>query len=97
MRNARGKSPVSFVVFRRQLPSAEHSRGSGGSGEPIEALGKLQDRFPRAGIGQLPSHLPRLLGAVEPFQGFVQHRRHFGPPSIVFPGLLLSALFILGI
>ena len=54
------------MVFIRQLPPPEHSRGSGGSGEPIKALGKLQDRFPRAGIGQLPSHLARLLGAVEP-------------------------------
>ena len=43
------------MAFRRQLPSPEHSRGSGGSGEPIEALGKLQDRFPRAGIVQLPA------------------------------------------
>ena len=73
MRNARGKSPVSFVVFRRQLPSAEHSRGSSGSGEPIEAFGKLQDRFSRAGISQLPSYLPRLLGAIEPIQGFIQN------------------------
>ena len=90
--NARDRSPVSFVVFRRQLPSAEHSRGRGGSGEPIKALGKLQDCFPRAGIGQLSSHFPRLLGAVEPFQSFIQNRRHFAPPSIVVPGLLLSAL-----
>src|ERR1700756_1906636 len=85
-----GKSPVSFVVFRRQLPSPEHSRGSRGSGEAIEALGKLQDRFPRAGIGQLPSHLPRLLGAVEPLPGFIQNGRHFGPPSIVSPACPLS-------
>jgi hypothetical protein len=91
-KNAREKSTVSFLVFRRQLPSPEHCRGSGGSGEPIEALGKLQDRFPRAGIGQLPSHFPRLLGAVEPLKGFIQNRRHFGPPSIAFPGLLVFAL-----
>ena len=64
------KSAVSFAVFRRQLPSPEHSRGNSGSGEPIEAFGKLQDRFPCARIGQLPSYLPRLLGAVEPLQGF---------------------------
>jgi hypothetical protein len=66
VRNAPDRSPVSFVVFRRQLPSAEHSRGRGGSGEPIKACRKLQDCFPRAGIGQLSSHLARLLGAVEP-------------------------------
>jgi hypothetical protein len=77
LKNAWEKSPVSFVVFRRQLPSPEHSRGSRGSGEAIEALGKLQDRFPRAGIGQLPSHLPRLLGAVEPLEDFVRYRRHW--------------------
>jgi hypothetical protein len=83
--------------LRGQLSSPGRSWGSGGAGEPFEAFGKLQDRFPRARIVQLPGYLPRLLGAVEPLQGFVQHRRHFGPPSIVFPGLLLSALFILGI
>jgi hypothetical protein len=47
-------------------PSPEHSRGSSGSGEPIEAFGKLQDRFPCARIGQLPSYLPRLLGTAPP-------------------------------
>ena len=89
-----GKSPVLFVVFRRQLPSAEHSRGSRGSGQPIKACRKLQDCFPRAAIRQLSSHLPLLLGPIEPLKGFVQHRRHFGPRSSVFPGLLPSALFI---
>ena len=29
--------------------------------------------FPCAGIGQLPSYLPRLLGAIEPIQGFIQN------------------------
>jgi hypothetical protein len=82
------------VVFRRQLPSAEHSRGRGGSGEPIKALGKLQDCFPRAGIGQLSSHFPRLLGAVEPFPGFIPNRRHFRPPFIFLSRIALSALFI---
>jgi hypothetical protein len=70
------------VVFRRQLPSPEHGGCSGGSGEPIKVFGKLQDRFLRAGIGQLRGHLPRLLGAVEPLEGFIQNRWHFGPPSI---------------
>jgi hypothetical protein len=91
-----GEISSSFVVFRRQLPSPEHSGGNRGSGEPIEAFGKLQDRFPRARIGQLPSHLTRLLGAIEPLPGFVQNRRHFGPPSIAFPGLFLSALLFWG-
>jgi hypothetical protein len=55
---------------------------SGGSREPIEVLGKLQDCFPRAGISQLTSHLPRLLGTVEPLQGFIQNRRHLILPHI---------------
>jgi len=59
-----GESPVSFLLFRRQIPSSGRSWASGSSGEPIEAYGKLQDRFPRAEIGQLPSYLPRLLGAI---------------------------------
>jgi hypothetical protein len=83
LRNAREEASVSFLVLRGQLSSPGRSWGSGGAGEPIEAIGNLQDRSPRAEIGQLPSHLPRLLGAVEPLQGFVQHRWHFGPPSVV--------------
>jgi hypothetical protein len=67
------ESPVSFLVLRGQYPSPGRSWGSGGSREPIEAFGKLQDRLPRAGIGQLPSYLPRLLGAIEPIQGFIQN------------------------
>src|SRR4029077_20057543 len=55
--------------------------GGGGGGEPIEVFGKLQDRFPCARIGQLPSYLPRLLGAVEPLQGFFQHRQHWSSLS----------------
>jgi hypothetical protein len=82
--------------LRGQLSSPGRSWGSGGAGEPIKAFGKLQDRLPRARIVQLPGHLSRLLGAVKPFQGFIQHRWHFAPPSIVVPGLLLSALLILG-
>ena len=75
------KSPASFAVSPCQLSSPEHSRGSSGSGEPIEALGKLQDRFACARIGQLPSYLPRFLGAVEPLQGFFQHRQHLALPQ----------------
>ena len=42
-------------------------RGSrnGSSREPVESIGNLQDCFPRAGIGQLPCHLPRLLGTIQ--------------------------------
>jgi hypothetical protein len=65
LRNAREESSASFLVFRGQLSSPGRSWGSGGAGEPFEAFGKLQDRFPRARIVQLPSYLPRLFGAVE--------------------------------
>jgi hypothetical protein len=63
--------------LRRQLSSPSRRWGSGGAGEPIEAFGKLQDRFPRTGIVQLPSYLRRLLGAVEPLEDFVRYRRHW--------------------
>ena len=43
-----------------------HDGVSGGSGEPIEAVGKLQHRFPGVGVTQLPGHLSRLLSTVEP-------------------------------
>jgi hypothetical protein len=80
-------SPVSAAEAKPDavsLVAGGKTSGGGGSGEPIKALGKLQDRFPRAGIGQLPSHLSRLLGAVELLPGFIQNRRHFNPPSIAF-------------
>jgi hypothetical protein len=70
------KSPVFSLIFRGQLPSPGRSWGSGGFREPIEAFGKLQDRSPCAGIGQLTSYLPRLFRTVEPLQGFIQNRRH---------------------
>jgi hypothetical protein len=57
---------------------------NGSSREPVESIGNLQDRIPRAGIGQLPSHLPRLLGSIEPFQGFIIRDRHHR----VLPSLL---------
>ena len=79
-----------FPVLGSQLPSPGRSGGSGGSREPIEALGKLQNRFPRAGIGQLPSYLPRLLGAIEPVQGFIQNSWHLVLPATGFVSLRLS-------
>jgi hypothetical protein len=42
-----------------------------GSTKPVESLGNRQDRVPCPRIGQLSGHFPRLLGAVEPLQGFV--------------------------
>jgi hypothetical protein len=80
----------------RQLASSEHSRGSCGSGKTVEVFGKVKDRFFRAQIGQLPRHLPRLLGAIERLQGFFQNRRHFDPslhrlsrnaPVVFIPGM----------
>ena len=66
------KSSGSFSIFRGQLPSAEHGGISRCSGEPVEAVGKLQHRVPGVGIGQLPGHLPRLLCAIKPLEGFIQ-------------------------
>jgi hypothetical protein len=53
-----------------QVRSSGRGWGCGSSRQPLEAFSKLQDR---AGIGQLPGHLPRSLGAVEPFHGFIQN------------------------
>jgi hypothetical protein len=39
--------------------------------QPFEAFSKLQYGLLSPWIGQLPSYLPRLLGAVSPFQGFI--------------------------
>jgi hypothetical protein len=36
------------------------------SREAVVNIGKLQDRFPRVGISQLCSHLPRLFGTFYP-------------------------------
>jgi len=41
LRNALERSSGFFVAFLGQLPSPEHGGVSGGSGEPIEAVGKL--------------------------------------------------------
>jgi hypothetical protein len=51
------------------LPSAENSWIDGSPRQPLEAFSQLYYRFLRAWIGQLPSHLPRLFGAVEPLKG----------------------------
>jgi hypothetical protein len=79
------KSSGSFSIFCGQFSPPEYGGCRGGSGEPIKLFGKLQDSFPCARIGQLPSHLTRLFRAVEPLQGFVQNRWHSGPPSIAVP------------
>jgi hypothetical protein len=71
--NGQEKLRVSSLSLPRQLPPSEHGRGDGSARQPLEAFSQLYDRFLRARIGQLPSHLPRLLGAVEPFRGFIQN------------------------
>jgi hypothetical protein len=58
-------------MLRCQLPFPRRSWGGGSSREAVEMICKLQDRSPRAGINQLPRHLPRLFGAVEPSYGLV--------------------------
>jgi hypothetical protein len=67
-------------------------RGSrnGSSREPVESIGNLQDCFPRAGIGQLPYHLPRLLGTIQPFQAFIRDRHNRVLPSLLTSGPLAA-------
>jgi hypothetical protein len=69
-------------------------RGSrnGSSRAPVESIGNLQDRFPCAGIGQLPCHLPRLLGTIQPFQGFIRDRHNRVLPSLLESGPLAARL-----
>jgi hypothetical protein len=54
-----------------QLPSAEHCWGDSSSRQPLIALSKLYDRLTCGGIGQLPSYLARLFGAVEPVESII--------------------------
>jgi hypothetical protein len=71
-----GAAPRSFLLLPCQFPSPGYSPSCRGSGKPVKAVGKFQDGSSRAGFGQLPSDLPRLLGTIEPLQGLVQRRRH---------------------
>jgi len=63
-------------AFTLPIPVSGLQPESRGSGKPVKAVGKFQDGSSRAGFGQLPSDLPRLLGTIEPLQGLVQRRRH---------------------
>jgi hypothetical protein len=74
--------PVFAFFYPRRGPR------NGSSRKPVESIGNLQDRIPCAGIGQLPSHLPRLLGSIEPFQGFIPDRHHRVLPSLLEGGPL---------
>jgi hypothetical protein len=47
--------PVLASGYQFPFPRSRSSR------EPVESVSNLQDPFPCAGIGQLPSRLPRLL------------------------------------
>ena len=67
-----------FLIFGRQLFSPEDGGSSGGAGEAIEIVGKLQDRFSRAGISQLPGHFSRLPKTSFDIDGI-------GPPSCIRP------------
>ena len=70
------------------FPFPRRGSRNGSSREPVESIGNLQDRFPCAGIGQLPCHLPRLLGTIQPFQGFIRDRHHRVLPSLLDSGPL---------
>jgi hypothetical protein len=76
--------PVLAFGYQFPFPRSRNSR------EPVESVSNLQDRSPCAGIGQLPSHLPRLLGAIQPFQAFIRDRRHRVLPSSLESGPLAA-------
>ena|SRR5690348_12726528 len=73
-----------------QFPFPHRSSRNGSSREPVESIRNLQDRSARAGIGQLPRHLPCLLGTIQPFQGFIRDRRHWVLPSLLESGPLAA-------
>jgi hypothetical protein len=78
-----GAAPRSFLLLPRQFPSPGYSPSCRGSGKPVKAVGKFQDGCSRAGFGQLPSDLPRLLGTIEPLRGHIPTRvHHIGPTRL---------------
>jgi len=78
-----GAAPHSLtLLLSRQLPSAGYSRSSGSSRQPVKAVRKRQHRVFGRRIGELAGDLPRLLGAIEPLQSFIQERRHSVLPSV---------------
>jgi hypothetical protein len=79
---------LSSLLVGNFLP--HHSSRNGSSGEPVEGIRNLQNRSARAGIGQLSRHLPCLLGAIQPFQGFIRDRHHRVLPSLLENGRLVA-------
>ena len=79
-----------LLALGYQFPFPRHGPRNGSSREPVENISKLQDRFACAGIGQLPSHLPRLLSTIQPFQGFIRDRHHRVLPSLLESGRLAA-------
>lgn len=77
-------APVLASGYQFPFPRSRSSR------EPVESVSDLQDRFPCAGIGQLPSSLPRLLRTIQPFQGFIPDRHHRVLPSSLESGPLAA-------
>jgi hypothetical protein len=71
-----------LLALGYQFPFPRRGPRNGSSREPVENISNLQDRYPCAGIGQLPSHLRRLLGTIQPFQGFIRDRHHRVLPSL---------------
>ena len=84
--SAKSQVPVLALVYHLLRP-----RRDGRTPQPVEIIGKLQHRVPRARIGQLSGHLPRLVSAVEPLQGFVQLWSS-GPPMRSGIGQFSAAL-----
>jgi hypothetical protein len=78
------------LVFGHQFPFPRRGSRNGSSREPVESISNLQDRFPCAGIGQQPGHLPCLLGPIQPFQGFIRDRHHRVLPSLLESGPLAA-------
>jgi hypothetical protein len=91
--NAREKSAVSFLIFRRQLPSPEHCWGSGGSGEPIEALGSSKTAFLAPGSVNCPATARAYSARSSHSQASFRIDGIFDPPSISLPAV---RSFILG-
>jgi hypothetical protein len=69
--SGRVQSRVPFLAVPGQLSPAEHGWGDGSLREPLVAVGELYYRLLCGRIGQLPSHLPCLLSAIEPLPGLI--------------------------
>ena len=79
-----------LLALGYQFPFPRRGSRNGSSREPVESISNLQDRFPCAGIGQQPGHLPCLLGPIQPFQGSIRDRHHRVLPSLLESGPLAA-------